>query len=126
MTPNNSQPTFTGTETGYVDELGRLVLPQKWREALADCEIGNLLLSNGEDDLRLVVYPNPGGRPGSCYPSPTPAWGNLSTRGEFQHRADCKGRINTPYQFRERFSGKNVMLDGCQTHIVVRTTGLTI
>lgn len=120
MTSDNQPLTFTGTETGFLDDQGRLVLPQMWREALAGREIGIFLLSDGEDEHRLVVYPCPDGMPSAFHPEPNPAWGDVPLHGEFQHRADLKGRIFTPCQFRERFTGKYVTVEGCQNHFVVR------
>ena len=122
MIPQQPPIIFNGTDTGFVDKLGRFVLSQKWREALADCEISILLLSNGEDDLRLVVYPCPGGIPGIFFPLPNSAWGDLPPRGEFSYRVDPKGRICIPARCRQQFAGRNVMFVGCQNHFVVRHT----
>ena len=117
MTPNNSQPTFTGTETGFVDDLGRVILPQVWRDALADREICIILLSDGKEDHRLVIYPCPMGKPGIFLPEWNHTWGDLPPRGESTRRVDPKGRFCLP-AIREHWKGKLLLLKGCQNHIV--------
>jgi DNA-binding transcriptional regulator/RsmH inhibitor MraZ len=118
MTSANQAPTFTSTHISAVDDLGRVLLPQVWREALAEREVGIILLSDGRDEHRLVVYPCPGGVSGTFPPAPTPAWGVLPPRGEFVHTVDCKGRFCTPTPLREHCQGKLLLLKGCQDHFV--------
>jgi len=110
---------FTGTETGFLDDHGRLVLPQVWRDAFAECKIAIILLSDGRDEHRLVVYPCPSGVPGTSRPAHTPDWGDLPPRGEFVHAVDAKGRFCTPAQFHKHCQGKQILLKGCQDHFVV-------
>jgi len=119
MTTDSKTLTFTGTETGFLDDHCRLVLSQAWREALAGYEVGMILLANDES-CRLVVYPCPSGMQGVFRPEPTPAWDNLPPRGEFLHRVDPIGRVCLPPQCHQHFVGKRVMVDGCHNHIVVR------
>ena len=119
MTTDNKPPIFSETHIAYVDDFGRVILPQEWREVLAEHEIGMILLSDGRDEHRLVVYLCPSRLRDSWRSAPTSAWGDLLAWGEFVHRVDSKGRFITPTQFREHCQSKLLLLKGCNDHFII-------
>lgn len=112
--------TFTENSAAIMDDDGRLVFPQKWREALAEHEISVLLLSDGSE-FQLAVFPCPLSTLSPPLLEANPAWGDMFPFGVFSRHVDPKGRFTVPFLFQESCTGKQLSLVGCQTHLLVQT-----